>query len=477
MQRIPFFVTISRNLKLTTEQMLNDRRVETILEFLDNVVNIYKNRGFEVKTLLMDGEFIPMMEDLKARGITGNPTSKNEHVPEVKRQIRVIKERVREIYNTLPYTTIPKIMMKELVYYVVTWLNNFPPKGGISKTITPRQLFTGDKVHYNRHCKIQFGEYVQVHEENTPTNSMEPRATGASALGSTYNLQSGYKFLSLNTGRLINRRAFTILPLKTDVKSRVESLGQRENRPNKLFFHDRNEEEELEEEMEDRSQEEYDDEASVVSNDGNIPGVDEEYLLQDEEHAEDDTEGSEQEDKEQERPVTTKSGRIINKPKSYIPSFSNKKYAEINNLNMHISETIEYDKSFVQVFTRLIHHQMFHQYSLKEGLKVFGERGRIAAFKEMEQLHLRNCFRSLGANELSTTERKKVLESLIFLKEKDTGEVKGRAVADGQKQHEDAEKGAATSPTVHLESIMLTAVIDTKENRDIAIINIPNAFI
>ena len=63
------------------------------------------------------------------------------------------------------------------------------------------------------------------------------------------------------------------------------------------------------------------------------------------------------------------------------------------------------------------------------------------------------------------------------MKEKDSGEVKGRAVADGRKQREDAQKGDATSPTVHLESIMLTSVIDAKENRDIAVIDIPNAFI
>ena len=58
----------------------------------------------------------------------------------------------------------------------------------------------------------------------------------------------------------------------------------------------------------------------------------------------------------------------------------------------------------------------------------------MAAYKEMEQLHLRNCFKPLGVKDLMSTERRKALESLIFLKEKDTGEVKGRAVADGHKQ-------------------------------------------
>ena len=212
-QKIPFFVTVSRHLKLTTVQLLVNRKSESILEGIDSVIAVYKSRGFQIITLLMDREIMPMLEELKNRNIRGNPTSANEHVPEIERQIRVIKERVRGIYNTLPYATIPKLMMTELVYYVVAWLNNFPPKGGVSQSISPRAMFTGVNLDFNKHCKLQFGEYVQVHEENTPTNSMQPRSTGAIALGSTYNIQSGYKFLSLNTGKLIYRRAFTVIPL------------------------------------------------------------------------------------------------------------------------------------------------------------------------------------------------------------------------------------------------------------------------
>ena len=98
-------------------------------------------------------------------------------------------------------------MMIELVNYAVSWLNNFPPKGGVSSTLSPRTIFTGVQLDFNKHCKIEFGAYAQVHEENEPTNSIKPRTTGAIALGSKYHLQGGYNFFSLNTGKVIVQRS------------------------------------------------------------------------------------------------------------------------------------------------------------------------------------------------------------------------------------------------------------------------------
>ena len=48
---------------------------------------------------------------------------------------------------------------------------------------------------------------------------------------------------------------------------------------------------------------------------------------------------------------------------------------------------------------------------------------------------------------------------------------------DGRKQHEDPTQTEASSPTVSLESVLLTAVIDALEHHDVAIVDIPNAFV
>jgi hypothetical protein len=50
-------------------------------------------------------------------------------------------------------------------------------------------------------------------------------------------------------------------------------------------------------------------------------------------------------------------------------------------------------------------------------------------------------------------------------------------VARGNKQREYISKEDASSPTVTTEAILLLCIIDAKEERDVAVINIPNAFI
>ena len=65
----------------------------------------------------------------------------------------------------------------------------------------------------------------------------------------------------------------------------------------------------------------------------------------------------------------------------------------------------------------------------------------------------------------------------MFLKQKRDESIKGRLVAGGNKQRGTINKEDTSSPTAALESILLTATIDAKEDRDVAIIDIPNAFV
>jgi hypothetical protein len=70
-----------------------------------------------------------------------------------------------------------------------------------------------------------------------------------------------------------------------------------------------------------------------------------------------------------------------------------------------------------------------------------------------------------------------VLESHMFLMEKRDGEVKRRTVAGGNKQRDFISEEEASLPTVATESVLLTCIMEAEENRDVAVIDIPNAFI
>jgi hypothetical protein len=116
-------------------------------------------------------------------------------------------------------------------------------------------------------------------------------------------------------------------------------------------------------------------------------------------------------------------------------------------------------------------------YSLVKGLKKFGSAREEAVYKEIEQLHNRGCFKPIHIESYGSASRQQVMESIMFLTEKRDGAIKARNVTDGRKQRTWMSKEEAASPTVMLESLLLTAIIDAKENRDVCVVDIPHAFV
>jgi hypothetical protein len=78
----------------------------------------------------------------------------------------------------------------------------------------------------------------------------------------------------------------------------------------------------------------------------------------------------------------------------------------------------------------------------------------------------------------SLRDQKRVsLQYLMFLTKKRCGRIKARGCADGRKQREMTNKAEASAPTVAIESVMFSARIDAMEERDVATVDIPGAFI
>jgi hypothetical protein len=65
---------------------------------------------------------------------------------------------------------------------------------------------------------------------------------------------------------------------------------------------------------------------------------------------------------------------------------------------------------------------------------------------------------------------------LMFLKRKRCGKIKARGCADGRKQRRYATKDDAASPTVSNEAAFITAMIDALEDREVAVADLPGAF-
>ena len=157
-----------------------------------------------------------------------NTTAAKEHVSEAERMIQMVKERIRGLLATLPFSHVPKRMKIDFVYFVILLLNAFPVKSGISQTISPRELLMRWRLDYKKHCRVQPGTYCEVHDEPVPTNTMAWRAHKAIALGPTGNLQGSIKFYCIDTGRVLKRRSFTPMLMPDRVIKRVNKIGEQE---------------------------------------------------------------------------------------------------------------------------------------------------------------------------------------------------------------------------------------------------------
>jgi hypothetical protein len=114
----------------------------------------------------MDGQFESIRKDLGEINVIANITARDEHVPEVERVIRTLKERVRSTLTVMPFKRIPNQMIVEFIYGCIFWLTSFPPTDGVSSNISPHTLMTGLKVDFHKHCQLKFGDYVQTHDEH-----------------------------------------------------------------------------------------------------------------------------------------------------------------------------------------------------------------------------------------------------------------------------------------------------------------------
>ena len=55
--KIPFLVTTSRNIHFGTIEVLPDRKINIVITKLRSVINLNRHRGFNVSSILANGEF------------------------------------------------------------------------------------------------------------------------------------------------------------------------------------------------------------------------------------------------------------------------------------------------------------------------------------------------------------------------------------------------------------------------------------
>ena len=194
----PFLTTFSRRIRMITAEYTPSRKAKQLASCLTKVINVYTRGGYTVNVVLMDQEF-DKVEELIPQ-VECNTTAAREHVGDIERQHRTIKERARTVRSSLPFTYLPKDIVIHLVYFACFWLNAFPHPKGISANMSPREIVTRKPVSWKLHARACFGSYVEGHEDPDITNNVEDRAFAGIYLGATGNRQGTVKIWDVMTG-------------------------------------------------------------------------------------------------------------------------------------------------------------------------------------------------------------------------------------------------------------------------------------
>ena len=185
--------------------------------------------------------------------------------------------------------------------------------------------------------------------------------------------------------------------------------------------------------------------------------------------------------------LAARNARVKKQPEKYVPSMKGNKYAVAMTqikMSLHGSQdALCMAQRSVKLISKGLHRcadfvgMIMSQLSFKAAIKKWGEVAEQAITVEMKRLHWRNSYKPMHWHELTKAQKERILESHIFVEEKRDGKIKARKVVGGNKQRDYITKEDVSSPTVSAEAVMLTCVIDAVEGRDVAIIDVPNAFV
>jgi hypothetical protein len=197
--KIPFFITKSQDIHFVTVKALPNCQIATVNKVLQNVIALYKSRGFFIESILADHEF----EALCPWHPNINTAAANKHVPNIKCQICTVKDSTRSTYQMLPFRHIPCIALIHLVKNAVFWINAVQTNDGITRQYSPQYIMTGQQPLASKHAVLPFRSYVQIHEQHT--YDMNQCTLSCFCLGPTDNVQGGHWFMSLASGEKLIR--------------------------------------------------------------------------------------------------------------------------------------------------------------------------------------------------------------------------------------------------------------------------------
>jgi hypothetical protein len=182
---VPFLTSIFNNVHYGTIVAVNNMKCPILEYELRKILYSYAVRSFNIIIILVDKQFKSLKEKNKVSA-PFNLVCKKEHVPIIEHYHHVIEEQSRCYYAILPYQSLPRQMVVELMKTVVFYVNTFIWLKNILSVLSPLALVEGIVLDYNLYFCVIYSKFLQTYKSTT--NNMIPYTINAIAMEPSGNL-------------------------------------------------------------------------------------------------------------------------------------------------------------------------------------------------------------------------------------------------------------------------------------------------
>ena len=523
---VPSLIGLATPLDLTMAVTLSafdsaqgPRSTAVVKKGIDGFIATLTSRNFVTRMILSDSEGAvgKIKKDLNMLGIEVDISGAGGHVARIERKIQTVKERLRAyIAHQLPFT-LTYLGVAMLVLFCVSRLN-YQVSSVSGSGESPRVMFSGRQTDGKIDSRAGFGEYAQCTVPNT-NNTMESRMEDCIVMLPTENRTGSVKMMSISAGKLITRDQFKILPMPYYIITRLDDMATAEGRKLlrrfKMVYNVEGGLRRTEEptylrptqdpagnmdpvvtaspysllDMDEGEREEYQFDPAMVND---IMGYPEDYdapIVPGGQFNMQDLDVGELEEFSAVEP-----GEYHHADASLpcAPPGNTQTSVNTNVSTTYSSETganlgETYGDHDVALYADRTSHiesvseERAMNITVKEALKSRGEEAKRVIKKELKQMLDKRVWTPMHVSKLSATEKRSIMRSQMFLKEKylpteKFEKLKARLVAGGNRQDKDLYDDIS-SPTVSTSAVMMVFAVAAFENRKGSVMDIRGAFL
>jgi hypothetical protein len=469
------FISVLHPMQLVVASPISNESTLQLSNAIEDQLSMLRSMGIKVRRIRVDRHQSLLAIRGKFPDVEVEACGAGDHVGRAENKIRTIKEQFRTIVARLPWKLARRLIC-ELISYIIKRLNCQPT--GAHVHMSPRVFMTGVKIDFAKEYLLGFGDYVETRNPAVRSNDAEqPRTQSAIALYPVGNHVGSWKLMLLANGDFVTRSQMIKLPCPDMVISKMNEIYESDEkvarefkgRPHKAKSAEGPTDNSM---LNPEDDDDYKDLPPLLVHESSDE-EDEDYVPGQSDDSDCDSDDSDIDDPP--TIVTRKSARLRGEAAEEVPDL-------LDDVPSDEEEESKLPRRSPREFKRPdLGHRFLYHISLRRGLSLFGDSAEQAVAKEVQSMMKKEVFEPIDIKKLTSSERRAIIRSSIFLKEKfkpdgSFDKLKARLVADGSMQDKQI-YDSLTSPTVSTTSLMCLLALFSAEGRILSTTDIGSAYL